>query len=121
MWFYEKMVMEHPEVIMVIHTSRNFGRDDDYWSTRKYLLHWGLNNLYLPKRDGKTFKSLSGEEYELMSHYGVNVKLPFAVCIDDRNIGTPTLENGELDWEKIYSLVEEDMRRCREYWENNNG
>lgn len=115
-WFYREICTNHPEIVMVLHTTRYLEGDNDYWSTRKYLERWGLTKICFPKRDGHTFKNMEGEVYQPFAHYGVNSKLPFAICIDDRNIGTPMLQNGELDWHWIYEMVEEDLRQCEAYW-----
>lgn len=93
------------KVFMVIHTARNLDNDDNWKYIKDYLARYSINEIYLPKRNGHSMKNNLNRKIEFPIKFSTNSKIPCSCYIDDINIGTPKLENGELDWKKIKEEV----------------
>lgn len=63
-------------------------------------------------------KNNLNEVLEFPIRFSWNSKIPCSCFVDDINVGTPKLENGDLDWDKICELIMADVERLEKYWKN---
>ena len=103
-------------IYFVINTARNLNSTENWNYIKDYLFRYQLNEIFLPKRDGKSMKNNLNKKIQFPVDFSMNSKIPCSCFVDDLNIGTPKLENGDLDWEKIKEFILEDIEKIRKYW-----
>lgn len=116
--FIHEYNINHPDdpIYFVVHTARNLDNNTNWGYIKDYLFRYQLNEIFLPKRDGQSMKNNLNRKLEFPIDFSVNSKIPCSCFVDDINVGTPKLENGELDWDEISRLIMLDISKLKEYW-----
>lgn len=105
--FIHKRNLQHPEsqIYFCIHTARNLDNDVNWNYVKDYLCRYQLNEVFLPKRDGKSIKNNLNKKVEFPIQFSFNSKIPCSCYVDDLNIGTPKKDEHNLDWDKISEII----------------
>lgn len=116
--FIHKRNIDHPEsqIYFCIHTARNLDKDENWQYVKDYLCRYQLNEVFLPKRDGKTIKNNLNKKQHFPIEFSYNSKIPCSCYVDDINIGTPKIDEHNLDWEKISKLIIDEVERLEELY-----
>jgi hypothetical protein len=116
--FVHKRNIEHPEsqIYFCIHTARNLDNDENWQYVKDYLCRYQLNEVFLPKRDGKTIKNNLNKRQQFPIEFSYNSKIPCSCYVDDINIGTPKIDEHNLDWEKISKLIIDEVERLERFY-----
>ncbi len=114
--------IEHPEsqIYFCIHTARNLDKDENWQYIKDYLCRYQLNEVFLPKRDGKSIKNNLNKKEEFPIQFSWNSKIPCSCYVDDLNIGTPKLDEHILDWYTIGLLIMKEVEKVEEKWKTKN-
>lgn len=108
------------KIALCIHTARDLDNDENYEYISQYLDAYNLKEIYIPKRDAKTIKNRYGDVIELPYRVAINSKLMCACYVDDINIGTPKLRDGQIDWKRVQALIKIELRNISKYWRKRN-
>lgn len=116
--FIHEYNIEHSEdpIYFVVHTARNLDDKVNWDYIKDYLFRYQLNEVFLPKRDGQSMKNNLNRKLDFPIKFSWNSKIPCSCFVDDINVGTPKLENGDLDWDKIRELIMADVEKLKKYW-----
>lgn len=114
-----KRNIEHPEsqIYFCIHTARNLDNDANWQYVKDYLCRYQLNEVFLPKRDGKTIKNNLNKRQQFPIEFSFNSKIPCSCYVDDLNIGTPKIDEHNLDWDEIGKLILAEVERLEKYYD----
>lgn len=114
-----KRNIEHPEsqIYFCIHTARNLDNDTNWQYVKDYLCRYQLNEVFLPKRDGKTIKNNLNKRQQFPIEFSFNSKIPCSCYVDDLNIGTPKIDEHNLDWDEIGKLILAEVERLEKYYD----
>lgn len=117
--FIHKRNIEHPEsqIYFCIHTARNLDKDENWQYVKDYLCRYQLNEVFLPKRDGLTIKNNLNKKQQFPIPFSLNSKIPCSCYVDDLNIGTPKIDENNLDWETISALILEEVESLEEKYQ----
>lgn len=111
--------IEHPEsqIYFCIHTARNLDNDTNWQYVKDYLCRYQLNEVFLPKRDGKTIKNNLNKRQQFPIEFSFNSKIPCSCYVDDLNIGTPKIDEHNLNWDEIGKLILAEVERLEKYYD----
>lgn len=114
-----KRNIEHPEsqIYFCIHTARNLDNDTNWQYVKDYLCRYQLNEVFLPKRDGKTIKNNLNKRQQFPIEFSFNSKIPCSCYVDDLNIGTPKIDEHNLNWDEIGKLILAEVERLETYYD----
>lgn len=114
-----KRNIEHPEsqICFCIHTARNLDNDTNWQYVKDYLCRYQLNEVFLPKRDGKTIKNNLNKRQQFPIEFSFNSKIPCSCYVDDLNIGTPKIDEHNLNWDEIGKLILAEVERLEKYYD----
>lgn len=114
-----KRNIEHPEsqIYFCIHTARNLDNDTNWQYVKDYLCRYQLNEVFLPKRDGKTIKNNLNKRQQFPIEFSFNSKIPCSCYVDDLNIGTPKIDEHNLNWDEIGKLILAEVERLEKYYD----